>query len=272
MPETRGSQNSEILSNLRLKIDDGQNLTLHSSPREQSRKTTDDLPDLSDLSTPPTQNNIKFNASPGGLSLENRSKTQTVIVAPEYSVQTGASLRLSYALTFGDRAAVGVLMTNGHNKSEVIGNLGLKIDDGQRIILTVGQLKQNIDYFFLSGKERAEMTQNSAGLSYQYQVGSGFFRQIEANGYLAQAASRDFPDKTYAIENTTLYELWNDRRRIAGSTVSGLQMRLGFSPIYGSARSQWNLEPRENLSLIRAKRLLLRQSLSQAVLDSRCIF
>jgi hypothetical protein len=54
------------------------------------------------------------------------------------------------------------------------------------------------------------------------------------NGYVAKTASRDLADKTFAVDTATLYELWNDPRRIAGGKVTGLQGKLGFSPSQNS--------------------------------------
>ena len=134
----------------------------------------------------------------------------------------------------GDQAAVGVLLNVGAEKKEWLINAGYKMDERQRFIVTAGQLKQFLDYAFLSGTEKVGMTQNSGAISYQLQLGKEFLRFLEVNGYLAKTASRDLTDKTFAVETATLFSLWNDPRRIAGGQVTGLQGKLGFSPIEGS--------------------------------------
>ncbi len=55
----------------------------------------------------------------------------------------------------------------------------------------------------------------------------------EINAYLADTPSRDLADKSYTLDTATLYELWNDSRRVAGGRVTGLQARLAFTPLPG---------------------------------------
>ncbi|MEI7612546.1 MAG: DUF1566 domain-containing protein [Betaproteobacteria bacterium] len=189
---------------------------------------------LPDLGKPAIGNsNLNVNAGPGALTLEGRFGRQKVVIAPEYSTQTGLSLRGAFGTMVGDKAAIGVLMSGGADKHEVLINAGFKLDERQRIIFTGGQLTQNLDFSFVSGTDKARMTQNSGGFSYQYLIGSGWFRQIEVNGYMARTASRSLGDRTFLNDTATFYELWNDPRRIAGGTISGFQGRLGFSPFDG---------------------------------------
>lgn len=157
-----------------------------------------------------------------------------IAVTPEYSNRTGISLGVVLASMLGDHAAIGILMGGGAEKKEVLLNGGFNIGSGQRLLVSVGQLKQSHDYLFPSGVEKVGMTQNSAGLGYQRQLGSEFLRFLEVNGYVSKTGSRDLVDKTFSINNATLYELWNDPRRIAGGRVDGLQGRLALAPLTGS--------------------------------------
>ena len=191
------------------------------------------LPDLG--SAPPAQQgNIAVRPGASGLALESTFGRQKVVVTPEYSNQTGLSIGGALASMLGDNAAVGVLLTVGADKKEWLINAGYKIDERQRFIVTAGQLEQFLDYSFRSGTDKVGMTQNSGALSYQLQLGNEFLRFLEVNGYLAKTASRDLADKTFAIDTATLFELWNDPRRIAGGKVTGLQGKLGFSPSQNS--------------------------------------
>jgi len=190
--------------------------------------------ELPDLGTPVQKDNLTLNAGPGGLTLGASLDRQKLIIAPEYSNETGASLGVILASMLGEDAAVGVLLNVGADKKEWLINAGYKIDERQRFIVTAGQLKQFLDYAFVSGKENVGMTQNSGAISYQLELGTEFLRFLEVNGYVARTANRDLADKTFAVDSATLFELWNDPRRIAGGRVTGLQGRLGFSPIEGS--------------------------------------
>ena len=153
-----------------------------------------------------------------------------LVVTPQYSKLTGVSTTGSFAIPISDSAAFGLLLTSGTNKDEIFINSGFKIDDKQRIIFSLGQLRQNLDFNFLSGTEKTLVTQNNAGLSYNYFLDKYWINAVEANGYISKTQSRNLTDKNYYVETTSLYELWSDPRRIAGGTVEGVQGKLTFLP------------------------------------------
>jgi Concanavalin A-like lectin/glucanases superfamily/Chitobiase/beta-hexosaminidase C-terminal domain len=153
-----------------------------------------------------------------------------LVVTPQYSKLTGVSTTGSFAIPISDSAALGLLLTSGANKDEILINSGFKIDDKQRIIFSLGQLRQNLDFNFLSGTEKTLVTQNNAGLSYNYFLDKYWINTVEANGYISKTQSRNLTDKNYYVETTSLYELWSDPRRIAGGTVEGVQGKLTFLP------------------------------------------
>ena len=202
----------------------------------QSPADTAPLPaPLPDLGKPTADKSaLNVNAGPGGLSFQAASATQKFSLTPEYSNQTGLSVGAGFATLLGDNAALGLLVNLGAEKQEWLINAGYAIDSRQRIILTGGQLTQKIDYRFLSGTEKVGLTQNSGGLSYQLQLGETLLRSLDLNAYVSKTASKDLTDKNYTVDTAALYELWSDPRRIAGGTVTGVQGRLGLSPITGS--------------------------------------
>ena len=170
-------------------------------------------------------------------------------MAPQYSDQTGLSLGVGYATLLGEHAALGLMFTGGGDKREALLNAGFRIDPRQRVIVSFGQLWQNLEYNFRSGTETTAMTQNSGGISYQYQFPQGMLRSLEAAGYMAKTSSRDLADKSFAVDTATTFELWNDPRRIAGGTVAGYQGKVGLSPVdggllklsLGQERLSWDL-------------------------------
>lgn len=105
--------------------------------------------------------------------------------------------------------------------------------DAQRFVLTIGQLRQYLNIGFVSGFEKAEMIQSSGAVSYQFRLDRGLFNNAEVNAYHADTPSRDLADKTYAVDTASLYEQWNDPRRVAGGRVTGLQGRLALTPLPG---------------------------------------
>lgn len=169
-----------------------------------------------------------------GVTLEGRSNTAKLLIAPEYSSQTQLGLNVGGAIRLGENAALGLLLAGGDRKNEVLLNAGFNLDPRQRLIFSFDRLRQNLEFDFVSGADRAWMTQNSGGVSYQYQLGQSLVQQLEFNTYLADTSSRNLAAKTYTVNTTTLFELWNDPRRIAGGRVAGVQGRIGLSPLQGS--------------------------------------
>ncbi len=207
-------------------------LAAESSQSSSGTSGSDSLPDLGapDRRT----GSVAVQPGSGGLAIEGNFDRQRVVIAPEYSEQTGLSLGVVLAAMLGEHAAVGVLLNVGAEKKEFLINAGYVIDAHQRFIVTAGRLKQFLDYAFLSGTEKVGLTQTSGALSYQLQLGNEFLRFLELNGYLARTTSQDLSDKTFVVDSATVYELWNDPRRIAGGNVAGLQGKIGFSPIKDS--------------------------------------
>ena len=200
-------------------------------PENASSTAGNDLPDLGKQAG--DKSALNASVGPGGVQFDARFDRQKVIVAPQYSDQTGASLGVAYATLLGDYSALGLAFSAGRDTLEVLVNAGFKIDSRQQLIASFGQLQQRLDFGFRSGTEKAVMTQNSGGLNYQYVLGSSFLRQIEGVGYVANTPSQKLSDKTFAVDTSSYYELWNDPRRIAGGTVMGYQGKLGVSPIDG---------------------------------------
>ena len=191
---------------------------------------------LPDLGNPASNNQASIRPGPNGVTFANTFEGKSISVTPEYSDQTGWSIGTTLASIgiLGDNAAVGLLLSAGSDKNEMLINAGFQVDAQQRIVVTVGRLEQFLDYAFRSGTEVVGMTQTSGAVNYQLQLGSELLRFLEVNGYVAQTASRELAGKTFSVDTATLYELWSEPRRVAGGRVAGLQARLGFTPINGS--------------------------------------
>lgn len=183
---------------------------------------------------PPSNLLTALGASGHSTTLDNTFDGKRLLLSPEYSDQTGLSLGGAFAFPLGDTAAAGIVVTAGSKKKELLLNTGVELGNTQRVVFTLGQLRQYLSIGFASGAEKTEMTQTSGAVSYQHFLGQGLLNSYEVNGYLANTPSRDLDDKTYARDTATLYELWNDPRRVAGGRVTGLQGRLMLSPFSGS--------------------------------------
>ncbi|MDP2835217.1 MAG: hypothetical protein Q8Q28_18340 [Pseudomonadota bacterium] len=78
------------------------------------------------------------------------------------------------------------------------------------------------------------------------QLSQGLLDHAEVTAYHARTGSQDLADVRYTSDTASLYELWNDPRRVAGGKVSGAQARLGLKPWQGGGLTlglgQENLE------------------------------
>ncbi|MDO9012159.1 MAG: hypothetical protein Q7U78_10210 [Gallionella sp.] len=183
----------------------------------------------------PSESPGTLNVGPNGATFDNRFDGMRLVISPEYGNQSNFSLGGAFAFPLGERAATGLVFRVGNLKKELLVNLGLQVDETQRVIFNLGQMRQSLGFGFISGLEKVEMTQNNAAVSYQFRLMQGVLNSAEINGYYADTPSRDLADKTYALDTATFYELWNDPRRVAGGRVTGLQGRLAFTPLPGSA-------------------------------------
>jgi hypothetical protein len=126
--------------------------------------------------------------------------------------------------------AAGILLTAGEDRNEWLVNAGVDFNNRHRMIFSVGQLRQKLDFGFIAGTEKTQITQDNLAASYQYLLGKDWLNAAELNAYVGDAESVKLSDKTYYTDTSTLYELWRDPRRIAGSRLIGLQGRLVVTP------------------------------------------
>lgn len=176
----------------------------------------------------------KSDADQFGLPLEGGDATSKYLLHPEYSKQMGASVTGAYGTMLGKDAAIGGIVTVGARAKEGIVNLGFKIDRHQ-FVFTLNHLRQSLEYDFLSGAERVDMTQNSAAGSYKYKLGNDSRNFLELNAYGSRTDSRNLDDATMVFDNGEFFEVANLQRRVAGGKVDGIQAKVAFAPLPGSA-------------------------------------
>jgi len=194
----------------------------------QAEETTaNTLPDLGHPNDRPSS----LSVSPAGLTFGNSLDGKRVAISPEYSDQTGFGVGGAAAISFGKVAAGGVVFNVGERKKELLLNAGFQVTDAQRFVLSIGQLRQYLNIGFVSGLEKAEMIQTGGGASYQFRLEKGWLNSAEINAYHADTPSRDLADKTYVVDTSSLYEQWNDLRRVAGGRVTGLQGQVALTPL-----------------------------------------
>jgi hypothetical protein len=96
-----------------------------------------------------------INAQSGSLTWQDTLGDARLKIIPEYSQQTGFALGGNIAAPMTAHSAI--LLT-----------ADIDFAARQRLIFTLGQLRQNLDFNFRSGTAQAEVTQNSGAVSYQY--------------------------------------------------------------------------------------------------------
>ena len=166
----------------------------------------------------------------GGFNYRSQSNGSLITLSPQYSKQTGFAIGGVFAKSITDNAALGVIFNAGPDRNEWLVNAGYDINQNQRVILSLGQLRQNLEFNFQSGLEKTHVTQNSGALSYQYLLGKSWLNAAEFNAYISDTPSINLSDRTWYTNTDSLYELWSDPRRIAGAKVEGVQSRLVFTP------------------------------------------
>ena len=176
-----------------------------------------------------------FNAQGGGLDYRSQSNGTLITLSPKYSEQNGFAFGGVVAGAISKNAALGLLLNVGAERKEWLVNAGLDIDDRQRVIASLGQLRQKLDFTFLSGVDRSQISQNNGAFSYQFLMGRSWLNSAELNAYISDTQSIQLTDKNYYTDTSTLYELWSDSRRIAGGRVQGLQARMVLTPSAQSA-------------------------------------
>ena len=182
------------------------------------------LPDLGTpaANTATAQPNI--DAQGAGFNYNDNIDGKLISINPQYTKQNGVAVGGSLASPISKNMAVGILLTAGSDKNEWLLNTGFDLTSNQRFIFSLGQLRQKQDFNFISGSQKARITQDNLALSYQYLLGKDWLNAAELNGYISDAGSVTLGDKAYL--NDTLL----DPRRIAGGRVTGVQGKLVFTP------------------------------------------
>lgn len=89
-----------------------------------------------------------------------------------------------------------------------------------------------MDYQFASGKINETISQNSLGATYQLKLHDKrkWLDYLEANGYITKSQGKELADKNIVVDTPTLYELYRNKRNIAGGTKAGASLSLGTIP------------------------------------------
>ncbi|MSP86412.1 MAG: hypothetical protein EXR42_03285, partial [Methylotenera sp.] len=198
-----------------------------------AQSPADEANALPDLGTPAaTTGSVQpsINAQGAGFNYRDNIDGKLISINPQYNQQNGVAVGGSLASPLSKNMAVGILLTAGSDKNEWLLNTGFDLTSNQRFIFSLGQLRQKLDFNFISGSQKTSVRQDNIAGSYQYFLGKDWLNAAGVNAYLSNTGSVNLSDKTYFTDTTSLYELWSDPRRIAGGRVTGAQGRLVFTP------------------------------------------
>lgn len=188
--------------------------------------------DLPDLSRARDDGTVSAAPSGNGVSLGYRDGASRFTIVPGYSKLGKAELGVNGALWLdgNHRIALGGGASQARYKQGAYANLGLNLGEAAQLLLTADYLRQNFEFNFASGATRTDASQTGLGASLRMRVPAGPLRSVSLDAWQASAATIDLANRNFARDGATLFELWNDPRRIAGSTTTGGRGTLHFEP------------------------------------------
>lgn len=133
----------------------------------------------------------------------------------------------------GENTAIAVDVEVGSKQARFLTTLGYEISKTQRVKLTYEHFRRLTDFMFSSGEVSETIAQNSVGATYRLKLDKETLKYLELNGYMSKTSSKELEDKTFYIDTPTLYELYNNKRRIAGGKKQGGSVTLGLEPWKG---------------------------------------
>ncbi|MGZ8982499.1 MAG: hypothetical protein ACXW11_00930 [Methylotenera sp.] len=190
------------------------------------RTTQSDLPDLGQHAGPTNSLNYNVSTQAVGVTYKDTFNSNNLIVTPEFSQQNGFALSGSFASKLTNNFAVGFVPAVSSDKQELLVNTGFGLTNNQRLILTLSQLRQKLNFSFLSWPSQVEVTQNNGAFSYQYLFRNTQHSTLKINGYLSDTELPNLADRTNFTDTAAPLELWDDSLRITGSRVAQLHGRL----------------------------------------------
>ena len=85
--------------------------------------------------------------------------------APEWSEELGFSATGALGFRLQENSALGLILTGGERKREVLLNFGLELDAERQVVLTAGQLQERLEFGTEGNQEWVK--QNEFGLAYE---------------------------------------------------------------------------------------------------------
>ena len=165
-----------------------------------AQSPADEANSLPDLGTPAANTGSvqpNVHADGAGFAYQDNSNGSLFSINPQYNKQNGAAIGGSLATPIGQNTAAGILLMAGEDRNEWLINAGTDFNNQHRLIFSIGQLRQKLDFNFLSGSQKTQITQDNAALNYQYLFGQDWLNAAEMNAYISNTNSINLADTTY---------------------------------------------------------------------------
>ena len=178
--------------------------------------------------------------------------TSAYAVSPEWSDELGFSATGRVGFSRQENSAIGLIVTAGERKREVLLNFGLALDAERQLLLTAGQLQERIE--FGTAADQEWLKQNEFGIAYEtskyafsvYQVDS----ETTDNFVGAKSAGAELSGSVYDSEAMTVgfgagYQKleWDD----GSEGVNGLTARVDFG-YQANSTTRFNVFADHNMS------------------------
>jgi hypothetical protein len=188
------------------------------------------LPDLGQPINKAKALNFDINEYGGSLVYKKNILNNKLSLNPEYLLNSGFNLGASLSYKLSDKLALGFVSNGMSGKNEFLINAGIKLSDNQRLIFTVGQLRQKFNLAMLSGIPDKYITQYSHAFSYKYLLPSLLDSSLKFNGYISDSQSQKFNFLSNTAETAELSNFLHENGMVVGSKMMGFRSQLLIHP------------------------------------------
>lgn len=109
----------------------------------------------------------------------------------------------------------------GPKQRELLAQAGWQFNENGALRITAHELQQLMKFNFLSGQDSSWVKQHTLGGTARWKVDNHLIEYLEGNGYISKADSLQLSKMNFSTDTASLFELWEDQRRIAGSSTFG---------------------------------------------------
>lgn len=149
-------------------------------------------------------------------------------VGPEYNSRFGIMGRGDISMMIGEDAGFDLELAIGPKQREALIKAGWQFSENGQLRITAHELRQLMEFEFASGNESRWVAQHTIGATIRFKPNIKYIEYLEASGYLSKSDSQKLATKTFTIDTPTLFELWENERRIAGTTNIGASGAVNF--------------------------------------------